>query len=248
MNNVRFLALSVVMLISTITPFSMNAASAQAKCPTVKTSCPDSVKVGEILTFTANITGGDDEVTPTYNWSVSAGTISSGQGTSTIQVETQEAGGMTITATVDVGGYSRECSTSHSCTTSVLKKNTKVAEYGKVKPAEEKAMLDKFAAELQADPSAQGYIISYESPKGPKMEAFKAAYDGMQYLVKQRQIDSSRLLPMDGGYREQVAFELWLIPSGADMPQATPTVDPGKIKTTKEKPKVPVKPKTSKKS
>jgi hypothetical protein len=222
--------------------------NAQANCPTVRTSCPDSVKAGEILTFTANITGGDKEVSPTYNWSVSAGTISSGQGTSTIQVETQEAAGMTITATVDVGGYSRECSTSNSCTASVIKKSTKVAEYGKVKPAEEKAILDKYAAELESDPSAQGYIISYETPRGPKMEAFTAANNGMQYLVKQRKIDSSRLLPLDGGYREQFAIELWLIPSGAEMPQATPTIDPSKVKPAKEQPKKSVKPKKPKKS
>jgi hypothetical protein len=255
MNYARFLALSLAMLIATAAT-GMNRlpldekvgdVNAQAKCPTVRTSCPDSVKVGEALTFTANVSGGDDDVTPTYNWSVSAGTISSGQGTSTIIVETQEAGGMTITATVDVGGYSRECSTSHSCTTSVLKKASKVAEYGKVKPAEEKAILDKFAAELEADPSAQGYIISYETPKGPKMEAFKAASNGMQYLVKQRNIAAGRLLPADGGYREQVAIELWLVPSGADMPLATPTIDPSQMKPTKEKPAPPAKPKKSNK-
>ena len=124
MNYARFFALSLVMLISTVatavTPPALyegaDAANAQANCPTVRTSCPDSVKVGEELTFTANVSGGDQNVTPTYNWTVSAGSISSGQGTSTIIVETQEAGGMTITATVDVGGYSRECSTAHSCT------------------------------------------------------------------------------------------------------------------------------------
>jgi len=203
MNYARFFALSLVMLISTVatavTPPALDegadAANAQANCPTVRTSCPDSVKVGEDLTFTANVSGGDQNVTPTYNWAVSAGTISSGQGTSTIIVETKEAGGMTVTATVDVGGYSRECSTSHSCTASVLKKSSKVAEYGKVKPAEEKAILDKFAAALEADPSAQGYIISYETPKGPKMEAFKAVSNGMQYLIKQRNIAAGRSLP-----------------------------------------------------
>ncbi len=253
MNYARFFALSLVMLIFTlITPSPLyeraDAANAQANCPTIRTSCPDSVKVGEILTFTANVSGGDNNVTPTYNWTVSAGTISSGQGTSTIQVETQEAGGMTITATVDVGGYSRECSTAHSCTASILKKSSKIAEYGKVKPDEEKAFLDKFAAELEADPSAQGYIIAYGSPKGPKMEAFKAADNATQYIIKQRKVDAARLLPVDGGYREQFAIELWLIPSGADLPQATPTLDPSKLKQTKEQPKESVKPKKPKKS
>ncbi|HST23969.1 MAG TPA: Ig-like domain-containing protein [Blastocatellia bacterium] len=255
MNYARFLALSLVMLIATAAT-GMNRlpldekvgdVNAQAKCPTVRTSCPDSVKVGDNLTFTANVSGGDNDVTPTYNWSISAGTISSGQGTSTIIVDTKEAGGMTITATVDVGGYSRECSTSNSCTASVMNKALKVAEYGKVAPAEEKKFLDKYAAALEADSYAQGYIISYETPKGPKMEAFKAAYNAMQYLIKQRKIEAGRLVPMDGGYREQVAIELWLVPSGADMPQLTPTIDPSKVKPTKEKPAPPAKPKKSNK-
>ncbi|HKS42896.1 MAG TPA: Ig-like domain-containing protein [Blastocatellia bacterium] len=255
MNYARFLALSLVMLIATAAtgmnrlPLNEKAGdvNAQAKCPTVRTSCPDSVKVGEDLTFTVNVSGGDNNVTPTYNWAISAGTISSGQGTSTIIVETKEAGGMTITATVDVGGYDRSCSTASSCTASVLKKAVKVAEYGKVKPAEEKAILDKFAAELESDSSAQGYIISYETPKGPKMEAFKASDNAIQYLIKQRNIAAGRFLPATGGYREQVAIELWLVPSGADMPQATPTIDPSKVKPTKEKPAPPAKPKTSNK-
>lgn len=250
MNYARFFALSLIMMLAAaavMTPINERAvaADAQDKCPTLRTSCPDSVKVGDPATFTANITGGDKDVTPTFNWTISAGTIDSGQGTSTITVDTKEAGGMTITATVDIGGYDRSCSVTSSCTLSVLKKTMKVAEYGKVTPAEEKQFLDKLAAELQADPSAQAYLISYEAPKGAKMEAFKAANKGMDYLVKQKQVDSSRLLPLDGGYRQQVAIELWVIPSGADMPVATPTVDPGKLK---EKPAPPARKTTNKKS
>ena len=82
-------------------------------CPTVSVSCPDTGTVGQPVTFTANVSGGDANVTATYNWTVSAGTISSGQGTSSITVDTTGvAGGSTITATVDVGGYDRSCSTS----------------------------------------------------------------------------------------------------------------------------------------
>src|SRR5215208_1371520 len=217
MNYARFFALSLVMLIAATAtgmkrlPLNekVGDVNAQAKCPTVRTSCPDSVKVGDDLTFTANVSGGDNDVTPTYNWAVSAGTISSGQGTSTIIVETKEAGGMTITATVDVGGYSRECSTASSCTASVINKSLKVAEYGKVAPAEEKKFLDKYAAALEADSYAQGYVIAYGTLKGPKMEAFMAADNARQYLVKQRKIEAGRLVPLDGGYREQVAVELW---------------------------------------
>jgi hypothetical protein len=99
---------------------------AQTKCPTTKMNCPDSVTVGEKLTFTADLRGGDQNVTPTYNWTVSAGAIATGQGTSTITVNTKEvAAGGSVTATVEVGGFDRECgygSTIASCTTEVQKK------------------------------------------------------------------------------------------------------------------------------
>jgi hypothetical protein len=40
------------------------------------------------LALFASVTGGDENVTPTYNWTVSDGTIDSGQGTSTITIDT----------------------------------------------------------------------------------------------------------------------------------------------------------------
>lgn len=91
-------------------------------CPTVSVSCPDSVLTDEPLTFTANVSGGDPNVTPTFNWTVSNGTISSGQGTSSITVDTEGLkAGASITATVDIGGFDRTCRSSNSCSASVIK-------------------------------------------------------------------------------------------------------------------------------
>lgn len=91
-------------------------------CPTVNVSCSSEVTAGNDATFSANVSGGDGNVTPTYNWTISNGTITSGQGTSTITVDTKDLTG-TITATVDIGGYARECATSSSCTVSIAEKN-----------------------------------------------------------------------------------------------------------------------------
>ncbi|HJQ27134.1 MAG TPA: hypothetical protein VKA60_24815 [Blastocatellia bacterium] len=119
------LIVGVVFLSLSGASFHTAAQQSQSRCPTTKMTCPDTVKVGEKLTFTANVEGGDKNVTPTYNWTVSAGAISSGQGTSTITVETKElAANSSVTATVELGGYDRECgygSTVQSCTTSVEK-------------------------------------------------------------------------------------------------------------------------------
>jgi hypothetical protein len=204
-------------------------------CPTVSVSCPDTGTLGQPVTFTANVSGGDPAVTPTFNWTVSAGTISSGQGTSSITVDTTGvAGGTTITATVTVGGYPASCSVSSSCTTSFAKPQTarKVDEYGNIRFNDEKARLDNFAIELQNDPTSQGYLICYGGRRGRAGEAQARCDRAKNYLTTTRGIDASRIVTVDGGYRENLTVELWVVPSGATPPAASPTVDPSEVKAT----------------
>jgi hypothetical protein len=77
-------------------------------CPTVKVNCPEFLTPGQPTTFTAVITGGDPNVTPTYNWTVSPTQQFSGQGTASITVAAHPAL-LETTATVVVGGYPPEC-------------------------------------------------------------------------------------------------------------------------------------------
>ncbi|MGB8507046.1 MAG: hypothetical protein WCD76_01445, partial [Pyrinomonadaceae bacterium] len=210
-------------------------APAPPACPTISVSCPDTGTVGQPVTFTANVSGGDSNVTPTFNWTVSAGTISSGQGTSSITVDTAGvAGGSTITATVDVGGYDRSCNATSSCTVNFpqIVSARKIDEYGNVKFNDEKARLDNYAIELQNDPTAQGYVIAYGGRRGRTGEAQARADRAKDYLVNTRGIDASRIVTLDGGYREDLTVELWLVPTGATTPTASPTVDPSEVQPT----------------
>ena len=61
----------------------------QPVCPNVVVNCPDNVVLGEPVTFTSSVTGGTSTTAPVYNWTVSAGTIMDGQGTSSIRVDTK---------------------------------------------------------------------------------------------------------------------------------------------------------------
>ena len=205
-----------------------------ASCPTVQVSCPESVRAGEELSFTAADSGSDADVEPTYNWSVSAGTISSGQGTATIVVDTAGTGGQTITATVDVGNFARECSTSHSCTTSVVEKSVPATKFGEYIARELKAntaMLDEFVLALQNDPTAQGYIIAYGGRTSRAEDAQRAADNATDYTMNVRKMDGARTLSGVGGYREEPTIELWIAPDGGDPPMATPTVAPEDVKS-----------------
>ncbi|MBC7932480.1 MAG: PKD domain-containing protein [Rubrivivax sp.] len=200
-------------------------------CPTVRVSCPSEARAGDPVTFTANVENGDPNVTPTYNWTVSAGTISSGQGTSSITVDTTGLGGQTVTATVDVGGFDRSCSASNSCSTAIPRVAVarKVDEYGNIRFNDEKARLDNYAIELQNDPTAQGNLICYGGRRGRAGEAQRRCDRAKDYLVTTRGIDASRIITTDGGFKEELNVELWIVPSGATPPPASPSVDPSEV-------------------
>jgi hypothetical protein len=90
----------------------------ESPCPTVMVSCPENVKSNQSMTFQAHVYGGDPAVKVTYTWSVSAGKISGGQGTSTITIDVSGVPRGSVTATVSVGGHDPACVTTASCTIS----------------------------------------------------------------------------------------------------------------------------------
>ncbi|HRH41016.1 MAG TPA: tetratricopeptide repeat protein [Pyrinomonadaceae bacterium] len=97
-------------------------------CPTIKITSDDSIEAKTPIFISVKVSDGDPEVTPTFNWTISAGKIAVGQGTSEIIVETNDlAAPNSVTARVDVGGYDPSCSASKSKTISISDK-TEVSE------------------------------------------------------------------------------------------------------------------------
>jgi hypothetical protein len=185
-------------------------------CPNVTVSCTDAVDVGSPITYTANVTGGPGSVT--YNWSVSAGTITSGQGTSTITVDSAGLGGQSVTATVSLGGLDPSCNATASCTTQVKPppaQPVKFDEYGNIRFNDEKARLDNYAIQLQNQPGSTATIIAYGSCEG---EAQTRADRAKDYLVNTRGIEAGRITTVDGGCRSDLTVQLWIVPQGAAAP------------------------------
>jgi hypothetical protein len=88
-------------------------------CPTISVSCPSAVEPKQPVVFEATVAGGPADIKPSYRWSISAGKILSGQGTSKLVVDVSELGGKSITATVSVGGdYNPSCPVQASCSMS----------------------------------------------------------------------------------------------------------------------------------
>jgi hypothetical protein len=140
-----------------------------------------------------------------------------------------DAASQSVTAVVEVGGYNPACPMSASCTLNVCHippQPRKVDEYGAITVDDEKARLYNFAVELQNDPTSQGYLICYGGRRDARRAARRRCEHAKNYLVNSRGIDASRLVALDGGYREAPTVEAWIVPSGAAPPESTPTVFP----------------------
>ncbi len=187
-------------------------------CPNVTVSCPDAASENAPLTFTATVSGGSANITPNYNWTVSAGRIISGQGTPTITVDTKGLAGQTIRANLDVTGYGTPCPASCASSIPIMNKPRKFDEYYDIARNDEKARLDNYAIQLQSEPGSQGYVIVYPSRRARPNEAQARAQRVSDYLVNSRGIDTHRVVIIMGPAREDWLFELWVVPEGAPPP------------------------------
>lgn len=198
-------------------------------CPEISISCPTGdVQPGSPATVSVNVTGGGNP-SVTYNWSVSSGSISGGQGTPSITVDTASLAGQTVTATVEIGGLPPECDRTRSCSFTVVAPPVPGCaifdQYNDLRFNDEKARLDNFAIQLQQQPDTTGYYAIWGSCEG---EGQRRADRAIDYLVNTRGIDASRLKTVvDANCRETLTVELHICPPGQNpVPQNSATVTP----------------------
>lgn len=191
-------------------------------CPAIEISCPTTITRDQPVTFTSSYTGGvPANISPVYNWSVSAGRIIEGQGTNTIKVDTSGVpGGESVTASLSMGGYNLDCSA--SCAIGIplpIPTNRKFDEFPDIQRNDEKARLDNFAIELQNDPSATGYVIVYPGKTSKRGEVQHHSSRIVEYLVHSRGLDERRIVTLVGTTRDQLLVQLWVSPAGATPPK-----------------------------
>ena len=116
----------------------------------------------------------------------------------------------------------------------------KFDEFGDIKCEDEMARLDNFAIQLQHETQAKGVIIFYGGKifrgKLPRRgDAAARAARLKPYLVNRRGIPVTQVIVINGGYAEEWRVEIWIIPSGATLPVAQPTVPIKEIRFRKGK-------------
>jgi len=190
-------------------------------CPSLDVSGGGQVPPGQPMSFTANVSGGTTGDI-TYTWTVSAGSITSGQGTPSISVDTNGlSNGTNITATVEIGGAGlcADCPRTSSETGGVIVTVVPprlIDEFGKLPDDEVKARIDALYTALGNEPNAQGYIINYGTDK-----EIAARERQIQKAIAFRKYDPSRVTIVRGGANPNGAgvwTKVWIVPPGADNP------------------------------
>jgi len=171
------------------------------------------------MTFTANASGGSQDTAITYNWTVDQGTIESGQGTPSIVVRVPaDMSGGNITATLNIGGTQASCSCPTTSTqvgpVAELPKRREVDTFGPLSNDDVKVRVQNFYTELQNNPTSQGYVITYGTPK--EIAARRRQITNAITFLK---LDPSRVTFVDGGDKGTgVETHFWLVPPGATPP------------------------------
>jgi PKD-like domain len=198
-------------------------------CPyNIRLEGPETVQEGEEITFTAFNASSEAPVPLRYKWSVSNGTITSGQGTSAITVKTTGMGSQTVNAELDVNDdvYSDQCRQIIKVPTYVTPPPppitiTKCDEVVTRSHDDDKARLDNCVIQVQNSPDAQLYLIIYQGTD--KASTTRNSYDSMrkralQYLVNVRGLDPNRIQIVRGPDRAKTTYEMYIVPPGAQPP------------------------------
>ena len=90
--------------------------------------------------------------------------------------------------------------------------------FGEIQWSDLMARLDNFAIELQNEPGARGIVLAYAVKHKFPGWPIRRAYASVDYLINTRGIDAARLSAANGGLRDKVGFELWVVPPGAETP------------------------------
>jgi hypothetical protein len=225
------------------------AAAPDFSCPyPVSISAPSKVNEGEIITYTGDVSyKGASELNYTWTVTPASAKVISGTGTATIAIDSTGLAGQFITATlvVDDGSGNRVCRQTVQASTFVPPppaRENPAREFDVCLACsydDQKARLDNLAVELQNDPSAVTYIIAYGGRTSRIGQADRLLTRAQDYLINRRAISPSRIVILNGGFREEDSVELWLVPSGARPPQPSPTVQAGDVRPASPAPRRP---------
>lgn len=199
----------------------MPAAAGAQQCPRIEVTCPtEMLEQGTPMTFSASVRGGDPNAQYPFNWTVSAGTITGGQGTPSMTLDTTGLGGQNIKVTVEAEGLPETCKRSESCEARVMPPSLAphpIDRYRNLKFEDEKARLDNFAITLIQEPPMRGFIVVSAGEGVRPEEARRKARRALSYVTNKRGIDPARVVLVYDGLSDGTTV-LWVLPNEVGFP------------------------------
>ena len=196
------------------------AAQAPANnCPAITVTGPSGLtKAGDSMIFTANVSDGEPGKLG-YDWTVTAGTIVSGQWTPAINVgTTPEMVGTNVTATVKITGLAAGCADTAS-EIAGLEEGVgcilPMDDFGKLSKNDIKARIDNFFIRLNNDPEAEGLILvnlNTKESRDFKLTYLNNMYDAILFL----KYDPSRVTFIVVQDDHDTVTRLWSVPPSVD--------------------------------
>ena len=211
-NLIIFIGLSFVFCISA---FAQNS----SPCPTVSVSGPeDLVRPNENMSFTAKVEGINLEKVR-YLWTVSNGTIVSGQGTLFLKVLPTDLV-EPITATLDITGLPDNCTKSASASVAISGPtcfaSKKLDEFSLQPPRIRKDRIDYLINELNNDPTAIAYILEQFTRNITRTQIEQKVNNIFTaFKFRKYPIDQVKLFIAKGS---ETLTTYWISPQGAPMP------------------------------
>jgi hypothetical protein len=196
-------------------------------CPSVSITPSAYPSSGEPMQFDVAYRVKDSDIKPTFSWEVLNGEITKGQGSATVTIEPSKGNAEDLVVKVRAVGFSIFCdesSTSDLVTIPPKLEAFVLSGFGEVTQGVIRAHLDGFMNELRENPDFEGNIIIYAPRENGKRDS-AARMKMIKNQLAFRNFDTSRVTFTDGGYREEIWTEFWLVKKGAQHPKPRPTLD-----------------------
>lgn len=213
-------SLFIILLIT----FSIYSDAQTSACPSISVLGPTQpIMAGESMTFTANVKGENvDKIE--YKWTVSKGTIVSGQETPVIVVATnKEMAEQTVTATVEIIGLPKDCANQASATGEIYLPKGDIFpfdRYNKIPFNDEKARLSILLEEVKNYKDEGKIVFVFSKSKKDNRELLKNRLVKIEkYLTETLKLSKDKFL---FAFRNSNSYktEFWFIPSGAEFPKS----------------------------
>jgi hypothetical protein len=189
-----------------------------AQCSIVSLNSLSKIEQGTPIEITAQVPATVATSRLTFKWRISIGTITSGDNTSSITIDTADLGGQRLTVSVEVTGATTTCTNTGEISVDVLPPPPtieKFDEYGDIKFEDEKARLDNLAIAItRADKSYFANLFAYAGRRTYRNEASERLARAKNYLVKVRGIDPNRIITTDLGHDDEFRMVLQILPGG----------------------------------